>query len=412
MIALYRLVTNLIYLLIYPIARSRAARGSIVWQGRLGRNLPDRPVDVWMHAASVGEVKVLANLVTYLQEKRSDIRIHLTTMTSTGHDTARTLFAGSVSVSVFPLDVAKVIKRTLDTLQPGLIIVAETEIWPNLISEAASKNIRMILVNGRMTAKSSGKYRLVSGLLKKLLAKYDRFFFKSDADQKRYQQFGVGPSQAEVTGDMKFDAPLIPRSTERILSIRLKLGVAPEQFLLAAGSTRPGEEVLLLRLHTVLKKKLPQFRLAIAPRHLERIPEIKKLITGSGLKYCCLDDDELCCDVVLVDRMGFLNDLYLAADLAFVGGTLVDIGGHNILEPVWARTPVLFGPSLGNVLEAAEFIERNGYGSKVDDVDQIGSIVTEMIAGQRKFETKDVADLEQSATATVGKYVLRRLANA
>jgi len=409
---LYRIFARFVYLLLYPVGRWRAAGGDELWRGRLVLESDLEPVDVWMHAASVGEVKVLANLVTHLKEARPELRIHITTVTRTGLAAARTVMGDKATVSAFPVDTTPAVTRKLTLLQPRMIVVAETEIWPNLIRLATRRDILLVLVNGRMTERSLSKYLRFRSSLAQLLTGYDRFFFKSEADRDRFSQFGLDPTRAEVAGDMKFDAPLIERSETRVNETRRQLGVGGDDFLLVAGSTRPSEEALLLGIFDQLKPTCPGLRLALAPRHLERLNEVKKLLAESGLKYATLREAVSDSDVILVDRMGVLNSLYEAANLAFVGGTLVDIGGHNLLEPVWALTPVVYGPSLNNVVEAAEYIERHNYGVRVDSADELKAIIEDVIANRRSFAVRDRSDLEQSAVATIGRYILERFAHA
>ena len=409
MIFFYRVLTRLIYIIIYPWARYQAARGQDVWRGRLGLDLPSRPVDLWMHAASVGEVRVLANVVAFLLKARSQLRIHATAVTRTGVETARTLLPRRVSVSCFPLDTPFVMGAVLDRLQPRMMVVAETEIWPNLIRELSKRGVPIILVNGRMTESSRRKYRYVAGTVRRLLSGYERFFFKSEADRDRFLSFGLPSELSVVAGDMKFDAPPMLKSREWVDAIRTEIGVGQEHFLFVAGSTRPGEEALLLDIYAALRDKHPRLRLVLAPRHLERLDEVRRLLEERQTPYCLYGDGRRCDAVALVDRMGLLNDLYAAADLAFVGGTLADIGGHNILEPVWARTPVVFGPSVENVAEAAEYIVKGNYGLMLRDAGEMTDLVSRVIEGRTTFAVRDESDLTRSATATVGAYILKRL---
>ncbi len=414
MIVVYKIATTLIYLVLYPYARFRASRGSRLWKGRLGRICHKGPVDLWMHAASVGEVKVIGFLLSYLRKLSPALKIHVTAVTRQGFKTATKELREAASVSYFPFDVSFVMRRFLGRLKPGMVVVAETEIWPNLVQQAAQRDIPIVLVNGRMSPNSFGKYRLIKGVLGKLLARYDRFFFKTIEDADRYRQFGVSSDCSEVAGDMKFDAPLVPRTAEKVAEIRTRCGIGADQFLLVAGSTRSGEEDILQRVCRELQTSHGHFRLVLAPRHVERTAEVKSLLDSEGVRYYTYGEadnspGETGGAVVLVDRMGLLNDLYLAADLAFVGGTLVDIGGHNILEPVWAGTPVLYGPSLANVVEAAEYVEHHNYGMRVKSEDELAAVVGDIIAGRTRFAVKTESDLSQAATVIAGRYILERL---
>ena len=409
MIGLYRVFTRGIYALATPYGRWRASGGSKLWRGRMGLGELAGPVDIWMHAASVGEVKVLGNLIRYLQKRRKEISIHLTTVTGTGYRAACEAFGESVGVSFFPLDATPSVGRTLSMLQPRLIAVAETEIWPNLIRLAAKENIPMVLVNGRMSDSSVGKYNLFRGAIRDLLGTYDRFFFKTEADRDRYARFGVCDTRSEVAGDMKFDSPLRLRQADKVDEVRRAAGLDHEDFLLMAGSTRPGEEALLIDTYQRLSGQYPQFRLGMAPRHLERLDEVREMLRSRGIDCRDYESEKECRQVLLVDRMGVLSDLYQAADLAFVGGSLVDIGGHNLLEPVWEQVPVLYGPYLDNVIDAAEYIEANRFGARVNSAEEFTAMVEAVLAGRLRFRIKEEADVSGSATARVGDYLLERL---
>jgi tRNA (guanine-N7-)-methyltransferase len=415
MMLLYRMITNCVYCLAWIVGRAKAARGNAKWRGRLGLIEPVGPKDIWMHAASVGEVKVLTYLLHYLKKQEPHLSVHVTVMTEAGFKTALRTVADaddSVSVSFFPLDAAPVVRRTLERIQPRLLVIAETELWPNCIRLAARKKIPIILVNGRMSEKAFRMYGYIRTTLTGLLAKYDRFFFKTEADASRYRYFGVSLDKAVVAGDMKFDAPLMPRSEGRRREMRARVGAVDDDFLFVAGSTRPGEETALLNVYSAIHDKHPHFKLVMAPRHLERLPEVEALLQQRGISYAVYGEAEPGTSVVLINRMGILNELYLAADLAFVGGTLVDIGGHNILEPVWAGTPVIFGPYLSNVSEAAEYILTHDYGAKVASEQELTILLKNVLAGQRTFRVKTTNDLNVSPSATVGRYILQRLKHA
>jgi 3-deoxy-D-manno-octulosonic-acid transferase len=384
--------------------------GNRCWAERWGLGDEVGSVDVWVHAASVGEVRVIANLVDYLREQQPEIRVHVTTMTTTGQRTARDLLGDIVSVSYLPLDSPAAVRRTLKRVRPRLMVIAETEIWPNLVEGVQGRGIPVVMVNARMTRRAFRRYQRVSGFMQKLLKGYDRFFCKSEEDAARYRALGANEEQAVVAGDMKFDTPLPDRSEERIARLRRDLGISNGDFLMVAGSTREGEEDLLVDMFRSLRDRHPDIRLLLAPRHVERSDDIRRLVDRHDIPLATYPESSD--GVTLVDRVGLLNELYLAADLAFVGGTLVNVGGHNLLEPVWAGTPVVYGPSLDNVTEAADYIEAHDYGARVEDIDQLSSVIDAVKSGQRRFRIKSANDIAESATAQAGRYILSRLDSA
>ena len=413
----YRLLTTLVGLLIYPYGRLRAVFGSAVWAERLGFGKAIEPVDIWIHASSVGEVKVAETLINRLRRRneeknKSELRIHLTVMTKAGYEVALKSLGSTVSISFLPLDVRFVVRRVLKQLDPKLLIITETEIWPVLISEASAQGTKVILVNGRMSLRSVKQYNRVSGLIRSIMNIYTICFFKSTEDRDRFVSLGLPETNGVVAGDMKFDTTLIPIDAVAKNRIRSDLGVGPDQFLIVAGSTRPGvddadcEEEIFLKVYTELKQKYPQLRLILAPRHLDRVDTVVKTCRSAKVAVAVLESpttnlSQSESDVIVVAYIGGLITMYQAADLAFVGGTLVPIGGHNLLEPVWAGTPVLFGPSLDNVAEASDYIITNNYGACVSDRVELTRMIESIIRDQKKFARREPDDTAVSTTGRV-----------
>ena len=408
---IYRFISSLVYLLCRIYGRSPAKAGSEPWRGRLGLIETENRFDIWIHASSVGETKVATYLIDYLLSHKFDLRFYLSTMTEAGQKIARTITSKNVTTGFLPLDHRSPVSRTLETLKPKILVIAETEIWPNLIEEVSKQNIDIVLVNGRMSESAFGKYRLARRMFAEILAHYCKLFLKTESDRKRFEYFGVSQEQANVSGDMKFDAPLLPRSEGRIQEIRSRIGATENDFVLVCGSTRPGEERLLIDLFTALQKQSIKLKLVIAPRHIARIKELQEDLSVSGDPVGLYSKGSNQHSIILIDKMGCLADLYLAANLAFVGGTLVDIGGHNILEPVWAGTPVLFGQSTNNVNEAKDYILQNNYGAMVADAAEMTELVKRFINGETTFSIKSSEDLSHSATSIAGDYILQRLSN-
>lgn len=412
MISIYRVIMFMIYLAVLPYGWFRARRGSVIWRQRLLLDTVNGPFDLWIHAASVGEVKIVSYLVDYLLGTAPNLKILVTVITETGHKAASAEFAGRATVRFFPADAPALVRRALGQIQPRMIIIAETEIWPNFILEARQIGIPLILINGRMSEKANRQYRLIKKSLRRVLACHRHFFFKTREDAARYAEFGIGRDRVTVAGDMKFDAPLIDKNPDKLSAIRRQAGVASDEFLLVAGSTRPGEEAQLCAVYAGVKAQCPRLRLLLAPRHVDRADDIKALLAQLGLKCRLFGEptsESSGGEVILVDRMGILNDLYAVADLAFVGGTLVDIGGHNILEPVWAGTPVVYGPSLANVTESARYIDEHKFGMRVESAEELAQVVADICAKRRSFRIKSAEDLRHSPTAMIGDYVMKQL---
>jgi len=405
----YKILSVLVYFVLWSYGRLRAASGSELWRGRLGLILNQGRIDIWIHAASVGETKIAGYLIDYLRCRQPELRFYLSTMTVAGHKMAETINDTNVVTGYFPLDCTMSVRRTFDSINPRLLVIAETEIWPNLIKESHRRQIPIVLVNGRMSDKAFPKYKLIAKMLSQLLSYYEKIFVKSESDKKKFEFFKISGSHIKIAGDMKFDAPILPHSVERVNKTRAQVGAADNDFVLVAGSTRPGEEELLLRLFGGLSKTYASFRLVIAPRHLSRIDEIKSAIALQNLNYGTYESNNGISPLMLVDKMGELDNLYQAADLAFVGGTLVNVGGHNILEPVWSGTPVVFGPFVSNIAEARDYVLANNYGAMVDTIEDLEVLIQKFMKNRNMFAIKSEEDLLHSPTALAGDYILERL---
>jgi tRNA (guanine-N7-)-methyltransferase len=412
MLFFYNIFITFIYFLALIFKSASARKGSAKWLGRLGVVYVNEPIDIWMHASSVGETRILGHLITYLTNENRDLKIHVTTMTDAGQATAKEFFkTGKIGLSYFPLDYKVAIKKTFDSINPKMLLIAETEIWPNLINEAKRNNIPVVLINGRMSPKAFGKYKLIRNSLTKILKCYDHFFLKTDEDFQRFGYFNHGVL-TEVAGDMKFDAPIQNRSIEKVTEIKNNSGVNHNAPLFVAGSTRPGEEELLLDCFANVSRKYTDFTMIIAPRHLDRLENIALLINSRGLDFKFYSESEKNNErLILIDQLGLLNQLYLAADISFVGGTLVDIGGHNLLEPVWAGSPVLFGPSVFNVTDASEFIKNNNYGMMINDSNQLTDNLIKFFNKELTFEKKSKDSARKPTTEIIGQYILKRISN-
>ncbi len=409
MIFIYRLTVNIIYGVLYPYAWYKMVTGSEMWRDRLGK-ADLQPCDIWLHASSVGEVTIISYLASWLKSERSALRLHVTTMTASGFATAKKRLSGQATISYFPIDKRSLMRRTLAKLKPKMVVIAETEIWPNLILECGRREIGMAKVNGRISPKAFRKYLWVRRTIGGLIARYDRIICKTADDLTRYRELGATASQAVLGGDMKFDAPLIEKTAPGVRGLRQSLGIGDHEFLFVCGSTRPGEEAILLGVYQAIRQSHGNFRMLLAPRHLERLDEVRELIGQSGLAVHPVGSPLMNGEaVLLVEQMGILSGLYGAADLAFVGGTLVDIGGHNLLEPVWAQTPVIYGTNLSNVREAAAYIETHQFGACVQSAAEMVQLISKVISGIRIFKVKTVEDVSRSSVAAAGQYILGKL---
>ena len=263
-----------------------------------------------------------------------------------------------------------------------------------------------------MTEKAFKGYQKIKMVIANTLKEYEHFYFKTKEDAERYLDFGIDPRRITIAGDMKFDAPLMERDEQVINEIRENLGVTENNFVFVAGSTRPGEEEKLAGIYGELKEKIPEAVMVVAPRHIERLDEVRGIFQQKGIVFKDYGEKNKEAGVILIDRLGILTKLYLCASVSFVGGTLVDIGGHNILEPVWAGSPVIFGNSVFNVVEAADYIVGHNYGAMIKSEKELLSLLIKIHSGDILYHTKQKNETDNSPTVKIGEYILSKIDNA
>jgi 3-deoxy-D-manno-octulosonic-acid transferase len=345
---------------------------------RMGR-LPvylnlDGDRSIWIHAVSVGEVLAARPLVPALRERFPGHRIFLSTTTVTGNEVAKKSVRGLDGLFFAPFDFPHPVRRALEVVNPSLLLLVETELWPNLIHEASRRGTRVALVNGRISPRSFPRYKRVRRFLASVLGEIDLFLMQGEAHAERIREMAAPPDRVHVTGNLKFDAVETPRLPERLA--RLMNAGGARRPLWVAGSTVDGEEELVLSAFHRVRERVPQARLLVAPRHPERFAAVPGLIEAAGfrcVRRSTLDpavwtDGE----VLLLDTLGELAQLYALASVVFVGGSLVPSGGHNILEPAVAGKPVLVGPYMENFQEIADAFRSESAMVQVASADELG----------------------------------------
>ncbi len=355
---------------VYSVLTGRYRRGlsqRFGLYGGLGPRRPDAP-RIWLHASSVGEVQVARALLAELRAARPGAFFIVSTMTETGLATARQQLGEEVHCLLAPLDLAGIIDLALRKLRPDLYICLETELWPNLLLALRRQRVPMVLLNGRLSDRSLRRYRLVGDLMGKVLRAFDGIGVIRDKDRERFLALGAEPEKVVVCGNAKYD--LAGRPAGGSPQYRELLGLEPGRQVLVAGSTHSGEEEMLLDVYRTLcqDQRLAELVLVLAPRHLQRLPEIEALLEERNLGWQRLSvaaTHGRRARVVLVDSMGELVSLYRVATFIFCGGSLVDRGGHNIIEAAACGRPVFYGPSMGDFADAAELLEAAGAGFPV-----------------------------------------------
>ncbi|WP_372725017.1 lipid IV(A) 3-deoxy-D-manno-octulosonic acid transferase [Immundisolibacter sp.] len=347
------------------------------WPERLGFGRVSAPGGIWLHAVSVGEVNAALPLLTSLRKTYPALPVLVTTTTPTGSAQLRQRLGHTVAHCYLPYDLPGAVRRFLDRVQPRLGIVMETELWPNLFAAATNANIPLVLANARLSQRSSRGYRRLAGLTRQTLGQLSAVGAQTSADAQRLIELGLPQSRLNITGNIKFDAPVA--DTAPGLALRQRLG--PKRPVWLAASTHAGEEAAALAAHRVLRQAQPGAALILAPRHPQRFPEIARLCHEQGWVTSLRSaDDDTWCDVYLADSMGELPSLMAAADLVFVGGSLVARGGHNLIEPAQLGKPTLFGPHMHNFAELRDITLAAGAGLQVVDAPNLALQLTTLMA--------------------------------
>jgi 3-deoxy-D-manno-octulosonic-acid transferase len=364
------------------------------WGERFGR-VPPLPGDqrtVWIHAVSVGEVQAAVPLVRALRSGGRDLRIVVTTTTPTGQERVRQALGNSVLHRYAPYDLPASVRRFLARVHPQLVIIMETELWPNILHQCSRQRIPVLLANARLSERSAASYRRVASTARQMLASVSCIAAQTQQDAARLVSLGARPERVRVTGNTKFDVRLPASLGEEAQVLRRCFGV--DRGVWIAASTHDGEEQQVLQAFETVREALPDSLLVLVPRHPDRAASVAALARKSGHVTVTRSESPASCvdaSVFIGDTLGELPLFYAASDVAFVGGSLVQEGGHNMLEPAALGVPVLFGPYVHDVVEISERLTQAGAGRKVNDMGELGAAVVEYmqdanlrhVAGQR-----------------------------
>ncbi|MDH3939567.1 MAG: lipid IV(A) 3-deoxy-D-manno-octulosonic acid transferase [Xanthomonadales bacterium] len=314
-----------------------------------------------VHAASLGEVNAASPLIRELQDRFPDLPLSITTLSPTGSDRVRSLFSDSVFHVYVPLDLPGSVRRFFERTQPGLLLIMETEIWPNLYFEAARKGVPIVMANARISETSIGAYRRLGHFFGPTLRSVTRIAAQSARDAERLVGIGADPEAITVTGNLKFDVHIPSSLLEQAEPIRLAWGM--DRLVLLAGSTHESDETAVLKAFKPMLAEFPAALLVIVPRHPERFGRSAQLARSAGLQVSFRSEGISCprdTQCFIVDSMGELMLFYAACDVAFVGGSMERIGGHNVLEPAALGKPVIVGPHTFNFQDIArQLIDRH-----------------------------------------------------
>ena len=364
-----RFIYQLLVYLIAPVVIAQEAWKALMhaeYRGRLGQRLgfvarAAQPSCVWIHAVSVGEVQASAGLVHELRRRHPDLPIVVSTVTPTGSQRAHALFKDTVQHCYLPYDLPGSVRRFLGRIQPQVAIILETEIWPTLYSELGRRRIPLVLGSARVSMKSVGRYRKLATLFRETLSHGILIGAQTPADAERFLAIGAAPERVRATGNIKFDLEIPAAAIEAGASLRRGWGESRPAWL--AGSTHEGEEEAALAAHAAVLERHPDALLVLVPRHPQRFEAVRSLLRKRGVRFAQRSSGQVprAGDAVfLVDTLGELQMFYAAVDVAFVGGSLVPIGGHNLLEPAVLGLPALSGPHTHNGQDIAELLQQCG----------------------------------------------------
>jgi len=365
---------------------------------------------IWVHAVSVGEVMAVHPLIRELKKKYPRRKLIISTVTITGNFTARQRIPEADAVFFFPFDYPLVIRRVIAKINPVMVLVAETELWPNFFRELKRAGIPSAVINGRISPGSFKKYSKLTGFFSQVFEQVDLLCMQSEEDAERIKTIGAAPDKVMVTGNLKFDQKILESQPRPV-------AIPKGKKVITAGSTHRGEEEALLSVFSRLRDKFPELLLIIAPRHPERFDEVEGLINSAGFE--CQRRTRLkgqFKDVLLLDTIGELRSFYAVCDIAFVGGSLVKIGGHNLLEPAAVKKPVIFSKYMFNFKEISEALMASGGGIMVKDKNelyvQLDSLLSDKARaqqiGERAFKVIELnSGAAKKTIAAVDKFITR-----
>jgi 3-deoxy-D-manno-octulosonic-acid transferase len=394
MYRLYSILFSLGFLLMAPyyIWRHRGRRELAGWRERLGR-LPSNlrqpaPGAIWIHAVSVGETLAVAGLVRQLQQRYPERKIFLSTVTAAGREAGEKKLPGVAGRFYLPLDWKWAVRRVLRQIRPSVLLIVETELWPNLLKTASESGCRTLLVNARVSDRSFPRYRLGRFFMRLLFQNITRICTQTATDAERFQQLGAPSGRVVVTGNLKFDARP-PKFGSFGIRIRDVLATENRSPVFVAASTMRGEEPFVLSAWQQIRRQHPRALMILAPRHPARFDEVAEMLQSQQLgaiRRTSLpqDEKEMCrllaqAQILLLDTIGELAEMVGVADVVFVGGSLVPTGGHNVVEPAFWRKPILFGPHMHNFRDVAGLFLSAGGAVQVPDADGLADAVLRLL---------------------------------
>ena len=393
--AILRLARPLVRLRLRRRAKKEPEYGERVAErfGEMPEHIPTGVV--WFHTVSAGETIAASPLIRELKEVFPNLPFLVTTMTPTGSAQVQERLGDVVSHSYAPYDFSDGVERFFNRVQPKAIILMETELWPNWVRFARTRSVPVMAINARLSEKSARGYARLGSLVRNMLDHIELIACQTRAHRDRFVGLGAAPQKVVVTGSVKFDVSLPQDFTDEITELKSKFGLGDSPTWIAA-STHPGEDEIVLAAHAEILSKVPNAKLILVPRHPVRVPDVSEMINAADLSHALQSGDGGSADVLLGDVMGTLQYLYGLADCAFVGGSLVDVGGHNPIEPALCEIPVASGPHQHNFTEIMESLSNVGGLKTITGAGELAQVISEWLT---------YPDLKQSAGQAAAKIV-------
>ena len=331
---------------------------------------------MWIHAVSVGEVLSLQNLIREIKEVHPDWRIDFSCLTDSGYRMAREKLGEADEIFFVPLDFGFIVKKFFRRLKPDVFVLAESEFWPHLLREARRKTKGVLLVNGRISTRSFKRYKRFKFLMKRILFQVSLFLVQTERDKGMLEKIGIDPKIIQVAGNLKAEIKLPVLSSHDLKKLRDSLGIPEEAKVIVAGSIRKGEEEPLLQAYSRARETKQKLLFILAPRHPERAGEVEKICQTYAyrVKMRTAVQTGVKWDILILDTLGELAQFYALSDIAFVGGSLVPWGGHNLLEPAFYAKPVFFGPHMDNFAHLADIFVEAGAARILKDQKDLVSV--------------------------------------
>jgi len=343
---------------------------------------------LWIHAVSVGETLAIAGLVKELQRRYPGRKIFLSSVTAAGREAGGQKLPGVAGQFYLPFDWAWAVRRVLEQIRPSVLLIVETELWPNLLKTAREFGCRTLLVNARVSDRSFPGYRMGRPFMRRVLQNINRICTQTATDAERFKALGAAPERVIVAGNLKFDGRP-PEFGSFGRKMRDVLAGANRSPVFVAGSTMRGEEPLVLQAWETIRKKHPRAFMILAPRHPARFDEVAEMLQAQQRNFfrrtsILQDDDEMphrlaSADILLLDTIGELAEIFGVADVVFVGGSLVPTGGHNVVEPAFWGKPIIFGPHMNNFRDVASLFLQAGGALQVADADALAEAALRLL---------------------------------